>query len=232
MYIRPKLLWWGVPAFLVLFLLGVALGSIGNGDGAPEALSAASNENPQPKDALLLEKLLDQLTQKGERSFIVHMQEYTLEGTYEREKFRLAGEIGGHQLEMKRDDQQQVTVQIDGKVQDHTALPYSLYTPHEHAQLLKGVLHALKATPLQNTDDPSLRGYRLSVPSQEVAMLLDMWLGPSFPIKEMDPHIAEQIAVDYMLWYDGESGQVRQLDVELKMATSVGEKHDMLRFRL
>ncbi|WP_400163743.1 hypothetical protein ACAF76_011780 [Brevibacillus sp. TJ4] len=231
MYIRPKLLWWGIPAFLLLFLLGVSLGLMGN-RGEPEAVNTVQADGQQEAEELRLVYLLDQLTNEKERSFLVSMKDYTLEGTYEQERFHLSGEIGGHQLEMKRDDQKQVTVLIDGELQDHTALPYALYTPHEHAQLLKGVLNSLQATPVQSADDHSLRGYRLSVPAHEVTLLLDMWLGPSFPVKEMHPEIAKQIAVQYTLWYDGVSEQVRELDVELRMATSAGEKHDILRFRL
>lgn len=231
MYIRPKLLWWGVPAFLLLFLLGIALGST-ESQGGSETLPARPAHNPKQEDALPLAGLLDQLTQKGERSFIVYMQDYTLNGTYDQERFHLTGKIGGHALEMKRDEQQQVTVLIDGVVQDHTALPYALFTPHEHAQLLKGVLHTLQAIPVQKKSDQGWRGFRLSVPSQEVASLLDMWLGPSFPVRELDPDVAKQIAVDYLLWYDEQSGRVHQLEIELQIRTAAGEKRDTLRFRL
>jgi hypothetical protein len=231
LYIRPKLLWWGLPAFLALFLLGVALGSVGSRENTEE-LSADTAKEKRQEETLPLSGLLDQLTHKGERSFIVNMQEYVLNGTYNQEQFHLKGVIGGHELEMKRDDQQRVTVLIDGNVQDHSALPYALYTPHEHAQLLKGVLHSVIATPLQQKSDQGWRGFRLSVPSQEVTTLLDMWLGPSFSIKEIAPEAAKKIAVDYQLWYDEQSGRVRQLDLELQIRTAAGEKRDTLRFRL
>ncbi|MCM3077850.1 hypothetical protein [Brevibacillus invocatus] len=233
MYIRPKLLWWGLPAFLVLFLVGIALGMAGDRNDVEESsLVSHQTVDRRIEEQIALTALLDQLTEQKERSFIVYMKESALNGSYEQDRFRLEGEIGGHKLEIKRDDQQQVTVQIDGQMQDHAALPYALYTPHEHAELLKGVMQSLETTPVQDTSGQGWRGFHISVPSQEVTSLLDMWLGPSFPIKELSPELAKQIAVDYELWYDEKTGLVRQLEIQLLLKTSAGEKRDQLRFQL
>lgn len=233
MYIRPRLLWWGLPAFLVLFLTGVALGMAGN-EKETEQSSTAGHQTVDRRieEQIALTALLDQLTEQKERSFIVYMKDSTLNGSYEQDRFRLEGEIGGHKLEITRDEQQQVKVQFDGEIQDHAALPYALYTPHEHAELLKGVIQSLETTPVQDPSGQGWRGFHISVPSQEVTSLLDMWLGPSFPIKELSPELAKQIAVDYELWYDEQTGLVRQLEIQLLLKTSAGEKKDQLRFRL
>jgi len=111
-------------------------------------------------------------------------------------------------------------------------LPYALFTPHEHAELLKGVLSQAEATPVFDPSGEGWRGYRITVPSQEVTSLLDLWLGPSFPVKELSPELAKQIAVEYKLWYDEHSGLVRQLEIDLQLQTSAGQKRDQLRFRL
>jgi len=229
LYIRPGMLWWAIPAFLMLFLLGLALG-FASGQENMEEWSAA--EEKRQDETLLLSGLLDQLTERGERSFMVTIEECVLKGTYNQGQFHLTGDVGGHKVEMKRDEQERVTVWIDGKVQDHTALPYALYTPHEHAQLLKRVLDSAITIPLQPESDQGWRGFRLSVPSGEVTELLDMWLGPSFSVREIAQQAANQIAVDYQLWYDEQSGRVRQLDLELQFRTPFGEKRDTLKFRM
>ncbi|MDA5106818.1 hypothetical protein ACT91Q_02520 [Brevibacillus thermoruber] len=228
MYVRPKQLWWLLPIFLGLFFLGVSLGALHNrhdGKGVPIMAEAERAE----ADRMVVADLLDQLTEQKERPFEVYLQDHVLSGRFQGQRFQLSGEIGGHHVELRRSEQD-VSVTVDGQVQEQTALPYALFTPQEHAVLLKD--HLRSVTPLA-VSDPSNRawqGYRLSIPAGEVTSLLATWLGPSFPIQEAG--LARQIAVDYHVWYDGTTRELRQLDVLLQMKTPAGMKQDQLRFRL
>lgn len=231
MYVRPKLLWWLVPIFLSLFFIGIALGTFGNqsdmkGGRVMEQGAGAGY------DSVTLSMLLDQLTREEERSFVVYMQNQALNGRYQHESFELSGEIAGHKLEISRNAEQKVNVVIDGQTQEHTSLPYALYTPHEHAALIKSVLQSVSPQPVQDPSGQGWRGFRLSMPAREVTSLLTLWLGPSFPIDEITPELAKGIEVTYQLWYEPASGNIRQMDIELQMKTSAGEKRDELRFRL
>lgn len=231
MYIRPKLLWWGIPIFLGLFLLGITLGTAGNRNSTAETAFLDKQKDGQHQPVTLTE-LLNQLTEDKERSFIVYLQDSALNGRYQHERFELNGEVGGHTLELSRNLEQQVAIRIDGQIQNDASLPYALYTPYEHAAWIKGVLQTAKPQRIQDPGTPGLTGYRLSMPAEEVTSLLSMWLGPSFPLRDMPPEVAKGISVDYQLWYDSESRQIRQLELELRMQTAAGVKQDQLRFRL
>ncbi len=230
-YIRSKQMWWLIPIFLGLFLIGTALGTLKNKMGSDETASSeqaiAGEQNP-----VTLSRLLDQLTEDEERSFIVYMQDSALNGRYQHERFSLNGEVGGHKLEMSRDAEERIAIQIDGEIQNDASLPYSLFTPYEHATLIKGVLQSVKTKSIQDPGVQGLYGYRLSVPAQEVTSLLAMWLGPSFRMDDLPPDLAKGIGVDYQIWYDAESQQIRQLELELRMQTATGVKQEQLRFRL
>lgn len=234
MYIRPKMLWWLIPILLGLFLIGILLGTVSrsaNTDSKNTA-SAVKQEAGTEPTAITVEELLEQITKDEERSFLVYMQDQTLHGKYRNEQFALEGEIGGHQLEITRQDGQPVTVRIDGQVQDHAALPYAMFTPHEHAALLKGVMQSVEPERLEETAEKGWTGYRIAVPPQEVTSLLSMWLGPSFPIDDLTSNVTNGIAVNYQLWYESTTGQLRQLELELQIQTADGVKRDQLRFRL
>ncbi|WNC17298.1 hypothetical protein [Brevibacillus brevis] len=231
MYIRPKLLWWLIPIFLSLFFVGIALGSLDNRSdmkgGRVMEQGASAGYDPAT-----LSGLLDQLTREEERTFVVYMQNHALNGRYQRERFSLSGEIAGHTLEISRNDEQKVNVIIDGQTQDHTSLPYALYTPHEHASLIKSVLQSVAPQPLQDPSGQGWKGFRVSVPPREVTSLLALWLGPSFPIEDLTPELAKGIGVTYQLWYEPSSGNIRQMDMEMTIKTAAGVKRDELRFRL
>ncbi|QRG69952.1 hypothetical protein [Brevibacillus choshinensis] len=231
MYVRPKLLWWLVPIFLSLFFIGIALGSMGTqGDMRGGRVMEHGSNAGIP--SVTLPELLDQLTKEQERTFVVYMQNQALNGKYQNESFELSGEIAGHRLEISRNAEQKVNVVIDGQTQQHTSLPYALYTPHEHANLIKSVLHSVSPQPVQDPSGQGWRGFRLSMPASEVTSLLALWLGPSFSIEELTPELAKGIGVTYQLWYEPATGDIRQMDMELQMKTGTGEKRDELRFRL
>ncbi|MGZ0053256.1 hypothetical protein [Brevibacillus gelatini] len=224
MYIRPKQLWWLFPIFLGLFCLGMALGSAGEWSRSA-AVVTKQESYPVPR-------LLEQLTQDEERAFLVYMHDQVLSGRYVHEKFTLDGEIGGHKLAISRNDEQPVSVRIDGQVQDHAALPYALFTPYEHATLLKSVLSSISPEPVADLSGSDWSGYRLAVPPEKVTSLLAMWLGPSFPIADITPELARGISIEYQLWYEPDTGTLRQLELLMQMRTAAGVKQDQLRFRL
>ncbi|EJL26704.1 hypothetical protein [Brevibacillus sp. BC25] len=234
MYIRPKMLWWLIPILLGLFLLGIVFGTVSrsaNTDSTDTA-SAISQTAGTEQTATTVAELLEQITKDEERSFLVYMQDQTLHGRYQNEQFQLTGEIGGHQLEIARKDRQPVSVRIDGQIQDHAALPYAMFTPYEHAVLLKGVLQSVSPERLEDTAGQGWSGYRIAVPPEEVSSLLSMWLGPSFPIQDLTSNVTNGMKVNYQLWYESTTGQLRQLELDLQIQTAVGVKRDQLRFRL
>ncbi len=232
MYIRPKMLWWLIPILLGLFLLGVVLGTVSRSANTGSTDIASAVRQTAGTGQTTVTELLEQITRDEERSFLVYMQDQTLHGRYQNEQFQLAGEIGGHQLEIARKDGQPVSVRIDGQIQDHAALPYALFTPYEHAVLLKGVLQSGSPERLEDTAGQGWRGYRIAVPPEKVSSLLSMWLGPSFPIHDLTSNVTNGMKVNYQLWYESTTGQLRQLELDLQIQTAVGVKRDQLRFRL
>ncbi|MEJ8544822.1 hypothetical protein [Brevibacillus borstelensis] len=230
MYIKPKQLWWLPSLFLVLFALGTLLGELHNRLDIKEA-HVISTTQREEADRAIVASLLDQATKDTERPFSVFVKDYVLSGKYKGENFQLAGDIAGHRFELQKADEQ-VNVAIDGELQDHMGLPYSLYTPHQHAAILKSKLERVAPLPVADGSGQGWQGYRLNVPPNEITDLLSMWLGPSFPIQDMTPRLANQIAVEYQLWYDGPTRVLRQLEVYLQMQTAAGLKQDQLRFRL
>ncbi|MED1793795.1 hypothetical protein P4V54_14035 [Brevibacillus nitrificans] len=231
MYVRPRLLWWLVPIFLSLFFVGIALGKLGS-ESVMKGGRVMEQGAGAGYDPVTLSMLLDQLTKDEERSFIVYMKDQALNGRYQQERFELSGEIGGHQLEIARNGEPQVNVQIDGQKQESTSLPYALYTPHEHAAVIKSVMQSVAPQPMQDPSGQGWKGYRLPVPPREVTSLLSLWLGPSFPVSEMTPELTKGIGVTYQLWYEPATGTIQQMDIEMQIKTAAGEKRDQLRFRL
>ncbi|MBG9946052.1 hypothetical protein ABE237_03780 [Brevibacillus formosus] len=232
MYIRPKMLWWLIPILLGLFLLGVVLGTVSRSANTSSTGTASAVRQTTGTEQTTVTELLEQITKDEERSFLVYMQDQTLHGRYQNEQFQLAGEIGGHQLVIARRDGQAVSVRMDGQIQDHAALPYAMFTPYEHAVLLKGVLQSVSPERLEDTAGQGWSGYRIAVPSEKVSSLLSMWLGPSFPIHDLTSDVANGMKVNYQLWYESTTGQLRQLELDLQIQTAVGVKRDQLRFRL
>ncbi|USG63469.1 hypothetical protein NDK47_14915 [Brevibacillus ruminantium] len=230
MYIKPKQLWWLPTFFLVLFTLGALLGHLHNRLEIREAKVIAPADR-EKADRAMIASLLNQVMADKERSFSIFLKNDELKGTYKGENFHVTGEIAGHRFELQREDEQ-VQVAIDGETQDHQGLPYSLYTPHQHAAILKDKLERVSLLPVADSSGQGWQGYRLSVPATEITDLLSLWLGPSFPIQDKTPRLAKQIAVEYQIWYDGPTRELRQLEIYLQMQTAAGLKQDQLSFRL
>ncbi len=230
MYIRPKQLWWLLPIFIGLLLLGMALGAISDKPSS-NAIDVVTVEERAVADRELIADLLNQMSTDHDQAFMVNVKEHTLKGRFRGEKFQLTGEIAGHRLEMRRDDQD-IQVTIDGENQETHSLPYALYTPYEHAMLLKSHLHSLTPLVLADKNRSDLLGFQLSLQPNEVTQLLALWLGPSFPVDQMSPTLTKQIAIEYQVWFDVKSKQLKQLVVDLRMNTPAGQKQDQLLFRL
>lgn len=230
MYIRPRLIWWLLPIFIGLFSLGMWIATLSDKPVEQQKTVMDPGERAEA-DRTLLTELIEPLAAEREHPFSVTLKDYTLTGTYRGQVFELTGEIEGHKLIMKRSDKD-VTVTIDGKGQESDLLPYALYTPYEHATLLKAQLQSI--TPLAVVDQTKrgLIGYKLSLPPSEVASMLSLWLGPSFPVDDVITQLSKQVSVDYHIWYDTQTKQLKQMVVNLKLDTQSGTKQDQLLFRL
>lgn len=232
MYVRPKRLWWLVPIFVCLFLVGISLGKLGSqGD-----MTGGRFMEPGAgfgTDPVTLSMLLDQLMSDEERTFVVYVHDEALNGRYRQDQFELFGEMAGHQMDISRNEDQKVNVVQDGQPLDQLpALPYALYTPYEHAAVIKSVLQSVTPKPVQDPSGQGWRGFRLTVPERELSSLLSLWLGPVFSGSERKPGLTQGIGITYQLWYEPVSGQIKQMDIELQIRTAAGEKRDELRFRL
>jgi hypothetical protein len=230
MYVRSKQLWWLLPIFIGLFFLGMALGAISQ---KPPTLvtPAVTVEERAEADRATIAELLEQLSGDKERTFRVTVQDYTLQGKFRGENFELSGNVGGHPLRINRNEQD-VRITVDGELQENTPLPFALYTPYEHAMLLKAQLQSLAPMVVTDKSREGWLGFHVSLPPEEVTAMLALWLGPSFPIDGMTPALAKQISVDYQLYYDAKSKQLRQLTVDLRMKTPAGLKQNQLLFTL
>jgi hypothetical protein len=230
MYVRPKQLWWLLPILIGLFFLGMALGAISEQPAAP-ATPAVTVEERAEADRAMIAELLEQLSGDKERTFSVSVQDYTLRGKFRGENFELNGDVGGHPLQINRNEQE-VLITVDGEPQENAPLPFALYTPYEHAMLLKALLQSLSPMVVTDKSKEGWLGFHLALPPEEVTAMLALWLGPSFPIDGMTTALANQISVDYQLYYDAKSKQVRQLTVDLRVKTPTGLKQDQLLFTL
>lgn len=230
MYIRPRQLWWLLPIFTALFLIGMGLGKwLGKPDAEGSALINWNDRAEQ--DRSIIAELIEPLAAKQDLPFAVDMKDHTLRGRFQGEKFELQGSIGGHQLMMKRDDKD-VLVTIDGEQQDPHLLPFALYTPYEHARLIQLHLQSIEPLPVVDAKQKDLLGYKISLPPEEVTSMLTLWLGPKFPADDVMKQLTKQVAVDYHFWYEASTKKLKMLVVNLQLDTPAGKKQDQLLFRL
>ncbi|MFM1652673.1 hypothetical protein ACI7RC_11310 [Brevibacillus sp. B_LB10_24] len=232
MYIRPRRLWWFLPLFAALFLLGMALGKVTDKPQVKEASVEMDSRSQERANRAAIAALLDQVNSGEETPFQVRVKEQSLAGQFQGAAFELGGDIHGHQLKIKRTEDQ-VTVAIDGEEQEGTmTLPFSLYTPYEHMTVIKSHLEQVKPLPLKDAKKEGLLGYQFSLPPGEVKAMLSTWLGPQFPTEQVFQQFLQQVAVTYQMWYDEKTSHLRQLVVSLKISGPNGGKQDQLIFLL
>ncbi len=230
MYIQRRHLWLLLPVMAVLFLLGGLLAKMEFGASGQTAGVAEPDSMTQEETRDRIVHLLEQLQLDKTMPMEVVSHGHVLKGNFQGEAFRLAGTIEGHQLEMEK-TADHFYVKIDGKEQDARALPYSLYTPYEHAKLV--LAHLQSVTPeLVRSDEPDSVGYRLSLSPADVKSLLTVWLSPAFTAEEIDQAVA-QTEVVYQLWMEPDSQRLTRLAVNLQLNTGTGRtKQDQVVFRL
>lgn len=231
MEIRRRHLWWLVPVFALLFGLGAAIATWTDKPSAtgPSVESTRRLQIVQARDNLV--HMLEQVDGQRDLPFEVIVREQRFSGHYRGESFALSGSVNGHAVTMVRQGDR-LSVSIDGREQDAHLLPYALYTPYEHLSLIKGLLPTVDPQALLDPEHLGLRGYRLALPPEEVKSLLALWLGPNFPTEQVMNQFLRQVAVTYELWYDGETKQLREMTVDLRIDTPRGVKQDQLLFRM
>ncbi|HZG16536.1 MAG TPA: hypothetical protein VE710_16235 [Candidatus Bathyarchaeia archaeon] len=231
MVIRPRQLWLLVPFFIGLFFLGAAFAMLQDKHAdRQDGLPVIDVQERAWKDRDMIAELIEPM-QKGKVPFTVKWNQDWLSGYFQGEGFDLKGKLGGKQVALNRNNQV-LNVLIDGKKQDPLLLPYAMYTPYEHAMLIKGHLSSIEPLPIVDQGKPGLLGYQLNLPNEDVREILALWLGPSFPTKETLEKMDRQVSIQYQFWYDSNTKQLRQMVVQLSLDGKNGSKQDQLTFFL
>jgi hypothetical protein len=232
MYIRPRQIWLLLPVFILLFLLGAAIAFLHEKQELESRkIPVIDLQQRAAEDREAIAELLEPLQKKERIPFTVKWQKDWLSGHFRGEWFELSGSVDGHKVAVSRNESS-MNVMIDGEKQEPALLPFSLYTPYEHAMLVKGQLQALQPLPLIDQQQKGLMGYQCSLPEEEVKELLALWLGPSFPTREITEKMDRQMDVVYQFWYDAKDQQLHQIVVQLSLQTAEGKKQDQLTFYL
>lgn len=231
MVIRPRQLWLLLPFFIGLFFLGAAIAMMQDKQAEQEELPVIDVQERAGEDRDFILELLEPLQKNEKVPFTVKWQQDWLSGQFRKETFDLKGSIGGQQVAFARNENA-MSMTINGQKQDPVLLPYAIYTPYEHASLVKGYLSSIQPLPIQDKTKQGLLGYQLTIPPDDVKEILALWLGPSFPTKETWEKMGRQVSVEYQFWYDTNARQLRQIVVNLSSAASQGEKLDQLTFFL
>ncbi|WP_139489125.1 hypothetical protein [Brevibacillus dissolubilis] len=233
MYIRPRQMWWFPLLFAGLFALGMSIGFLTD---KPETSvsadqQAASEEAKQKlvEDRNTIKGLLSQLDTTREVPFQISVKDETYEGTFHGELFELKGKVSGHDIHMKRTGER-IAVLIDGEAQNPDLLPYALYTPYEHANLIKGQLTSIEPQVIPSANQQGLLGYQVSLPPSEVRALLTLWMGPHFKADTQMEQVLHQFKIIYQLWYEPQTAKLKQMVVNLKLDTPIGKRQDQLVF--
>ncbi len=232
MVIRPRQLWLLLPFFIALFFLGAAIAMMQDKHAEQrDGLPVIDVQARAGEDREFILELLEPLQKNEQVPFTVKWQQDWLSGQFRGEMFDLKGSVGGQQVVFTRDEET-MSMTINGQKQDPVLLPYSMYTPYEHAALIKGHLPSIEPLPIVDKAKQGLLGYQLTIPPDEVKEILALWLGPSFPTKETLEKMDRQVSVEYQFWYDTNAKQLRQIVVNLSLDPSQGEKLDQLTFFL
>lgn len=232
MAIRPRQLWLLVPLFIVLFLLGAAIAMLQDkhADGE-DGLPVVNVQDRAWKDRDMIAELLEPIGMPKKQPFSVKWQQDQLSGYFQGEGFDLKGTLRGRQVALSR-TAQGVQLTVDGQKQDPLLLPFSMYTPYEHAALIKGHLSSIQPLPIVDETKQGLLGYQLILPPEDVKEILALWLGPAFPTRETLEKMDRQVSVEYQFWYDTNTTRLRQIIVNLSLGEADKGKQDQLSFFL
>ncbi|QDX93859.1 hypothetical protein EEL32_05145 [Brevibacillus laterosporus] len=232
MYIKQRYLWLLFPVLVCLFGVGALLGQVTDKQSLAEENStesfARSSWNTDQNNTNL-KQLIDQLFVEKTTPFGVKIQNQTFSGSYRGNHFELSGALHGKKVKIERNNRGTSLV-IDNDQQELYVLPYALYTPSEHASLLKGQLQQLQPVPLISRDEAGLQGYSVMLQPEKVKELLKVWLGPSFPAEKELIQLQQSTTIKYQLWYDDARKQLKRMVVLLQVKNQKGDKSDQLVF--
>ncbi|MCR8995362.1 hypothetical protein GOP56_02670 [Brevibacillus sp. 7WMA2] len=234
MYVKQRYLWLLVPILACLFGLGVLLGQ------ATDKLSVAQNRTKELHDKSRwnadqnqnntnLKQLIDQLFVEKATPFGVKIQNQPFTGSYRGNHFQLTGALQGKKVKIERNNRGASLV-IDNELRDLNVLPYALFTPSEHASILKDQISQLQPVAIVSRDEAGLRGYSVSLQPEKVKDLLREWLGPSFPVENELVQLQQSTTINYQLWYDDERKQLKRMVVLLQLKNQKGDRSDQLIF--
>ncbi|MDN9008942.1 hypothetical protein [Brevibacillus laterosporus] len=232
MYVKQRYLWMLVPILACLFGLGVLLGQAADKisvaqDRTNESIDKSSwNEDQNNTN---LKQLIDQLFVEKATPFGVKIQNQPFTGSYRGNHFQLTGALQGKKVKIERNNRGALLV-IDNEQRELNVLPYALFTPTEHASLLKDQISQLQPVPLASRDEAGLRGYNVRLQPEKVKDLLREWLGSSFPAENELVQLQQSTTINYQLWYDDERKQLKRMVVLLYLKNQKGDRSDQLIF--
>lgn len=230
MYIKREELWWVLPILIALFLLGGSIAKLQENAKKATTPTIAAKENTLGTINVhrqLTRQLLAQLTPDKQSPLAVETDGLVWTGHFQGETFEITTKQDGRDLRMQRVDGQ-FHFAVDGALQDAHALPYSLFTPFEHAKLLDKELHVLTPVPL---NESGWQGYQLAMPASELKTQMSAWLGPAFSEAEITDAL-QQTQIVYQLWFEPESKKLKQFIMTLLGSSQHGStKREQVTFR-
>ncbi|WP_126427220.1 hypothetical protein [Brevibacillus marinus] len=234
MVIRPHHLWWLLPLFFALFLLGAIIGKLADKPYRQPPVQHVVQNDPAEQvrtERRQLAELIERWETGAEIPFQVELKDRQFSGTFRGKTFQLAGAVGGHQVTMARQGDT-FTLTVDGQQKEPLMLPFALYTPYDHLMLIKGVLQSIVPIRLTGPQSADLIGYQFSLPPEEVKEQLSHWLGSRFPAEDVMDEVLQDVSLTYQMWYEAESKRLRRMTVTLKIASPPEDKMDQLLFRM
>ncbi|MET3289468.1 UNVERIFIED_CONTAM: hypothetical protein ABID98_002038 [Brevibacillus sp. OAP136] len=214
MYIKREELWWTLPILIALFLLGGSIAKLQEGKKSTTPTIAAREVAPSDlhMQRELTRQLLAQLTPDKQSPLSVETEGLLWTGHFQKDSIEISTKQDGKKLVMLRADGA-FHFQVDGQTQDAQALPYSLFTPFEHARLLDKELNGL--VPKQLSDAASgWKGYQLAMPADELKKEMSAWLGPTFTEAEIADAL-KQTKIVYELWYEPTQKKLKQFTMAI-----------------
>lgn len=232
MYISREQLWWTLPIVIALFLIGGTIAKLQESEKktvAPTSSMEAVQTESEQKERELISHLLGQLAPDKQTPLSVETGSLKWTGHFKQETFSISASQDGRELTLQRTPEGFV-YEIDGMVQEMQALPYSLFTPFEHARLIRDKLPSIFPKPLP-VSGAGWRGYQLTMPAKELNAVVSTWLGPAFSEAEIADAL-QQTYVVYQLWFEPDSKQMKQLTMAIIDRTQQGSRvRDQVMFR-
>lgn len=231
MYIKREELWWMLPILIALFLLGGSIAKLQESKKTTTPAIAVKDNSMRVINAQrqLTRQLLTQLTPDKQSPLSVETDGMLWTGHFQKETIEITTMQAGKKLKMERTDGA-VHFEVDGLPQQALALPYSLFTPFEHARLLDKELNGLVPQPLSDAAT-GWKGYQLSMPAAELKKEMSVWLGPTFSESEIADAL-KQTRIVYELWFEPAQKKLKQFTLAVIGPKQQGSgKREQVTFR-